>query len=245
MLKGSKENGLHSRFWESDRSRSTFSIPCLPDGTFDSPRSWPVDFILLRRFLHQLMNHQWWLTLFKVCVEDIECLLDPPPVPFHPEYALTTQGAPGQPKYFFAAHLFSYRYIVQDSEGYRIRRWPSFCRLLWLVKWQVHQNWITASKSGQHKSWITDWIGQRHFPAMCWAWGKILLGTQQSSFQETTSQTWRKQKKSLQSDWNDFPPDTCVVLPENSKWQTAPIRTLSHLHVFGIRHGAQVILWDR
>ena len=38
-------------------------------------------------------------------MEDIECLLDPPPVPFHPEYALIPQGAPGQPKYFLQ-HTF-------------------------------------------------------------------------------------------------------------------------------------------
>ena len=59
------------------------------------------------------------------------------------------KALPDKQSIFFAAQLFSYRYIIQDSEGYRIRRWPSFCRLLWLVKWQVRQNWITASKSGQ------------------------------------------------------------------------------------------------
>lgn len=42
---GVKGDGNHTRYWESDRSRSTFSIPCLPDGTFDfvnSTESWPV-----------------------------------------------------------------------------------------------------------------------------------------------------------------------------------------------------------
>ena len=38
------------------------------------------------------------LCLLKVCVEDIECLLDPPSVPSHPEYAVITQGPPGQQK---------------------------------------------------------------------------------------------------------------------------------------------------
>ena len=155
MLKGSKENGLHSRFWESDRSRSTFSIPCLPDGTFDSARSWPVGFILLRCFLHQLMNHQWWLTasiIQGVCgrhwvfVGSSTSSFPPRVCSDHARRSRTNKV------FFFAAQLFSYRYIIQDCEGYRIRRWPSFCRLLWLVKWQVHQNWITQLQNRNSNS---------------------------------------------------------------------------------------------
>ena len=68
---------IDTRFWETDRTKSTFSIPCLPDGTFnfvDAPESWPI------------------------CLEDIECLEDPPYVPTHPDYAVITGGAPGQPR---------------------------------------------------------------------------------------------------------------------------------------------------
>ena len=49
--------------------------------------------------LRFMWNHHEFLPCnHKVCVEDIECLLDPPTVPSHPEYAFITQGAPGQPK---------------------------------------------------------------------------------------------------------------------------------------------------
>ena len=68
---------VDTRFWETDRTKSTFSIPCLPDGTFnfvDAPESWPI------------------------CLEDIECLEDPPYVPSHPDYAVITGGAPGLPR---------------------------------------------------------------------------------------------------------------------------------------------------
>mgnify|MGYP003322331889 CR=1 FL=1 len=40
-----KIGGVHTRFWEADRSKSTFEILCLPDGTFafDNEReSWPT-----------------------------------------------------------------------------------------------------------------------------------------------------------------------------------------------------------
>ena len=72
-----KEGGRFTRFWETDRTKSTFSIPCTPDGTFnfvDAPESWPI------------------------CLEDIECLVDPPEVPSHPDYAVITGGAPGLPR---------------------------------------------------------------------------------------------------------------------------------------------------
>ena len=45
IFQGAKDDGNHTRYWETDRSRSTFSILCLPDGTFDfanSSESWPV-----------------------------------------------------------------------------------------------------------------------------------------------------------------------------------------------------------
>ena len=70
-------DGTHTRFWETDRTKSTFSIPCTPDGTFnfvDAPESWPI------------------------CLEDIVCLEDPPQVLSHPDYGVITGGAPGQPR---------------------------------------------------------------------------------------------------------------------------------------------------
>ena len=45
QLQGAKVDGSPTRFWESDRSKSTFSIACQADGAFDfdnSTESWPV-----------------------------------------------------------------------------------------------------------------------------------------------------------------------------------------------------------
>ena len=106
---GVKGDGNHTQYWESDRSRSTFSIPCLPDGTFDfvnSTESWPVPGSLFYSYHCTLCylkkknveSSSSSSCLHKVCVEDIECLLDPPSVPSHPEYAVLTQGPPGQQK---------------------------------------------------------------------------------------------------------------------------------------------------
>ena len=58
----------HTRFWESDRSKSTFEIKCLEDGSysFDNKReSWPT------------------------CIEDIICEDEAPEVPTHSEYTLS------------------------------------------------------------------------------------------------------------------------------------------------------------
>jgi hypothetical protein len=65
---GMQEDGTHTSFWETDRTKSTFSIPCQPDGLFDfvsEPGSWPV------------------------CLEDVTCP-PPPPIPSHSEHALVT-----------------------------------------------------------------------------------------------------------------------------------------------------------
>ena len=62
-----RRGNRHTRFWESDRSKSTFDMLCLPDGTysFDNLReSWPT------------------------CIEDVLCDSLPPEVPTHTEYTL-------------------------------------------------------------------------------------------------------------------------------------------------------------
>lgn len=61
------DGSRHTRFWQSDRTQSTFEITCLEDGSysFDNERdSWPT------------------------CVEDITCEDEPPAVPTHSEYTL-------------------------------------------------------------------------------------------------------------------------------------------------------------
>ena len=65
--KGMKGDGTHTRFWESDRTKSTLSIPCMANGLFDfvdEVASWPV------------------------CLEDITCSEDPPEIPTHPDYSV-------------------------------------------------------------------------------------------------------------------------------------------------------------
>ena len=45
QCKGKKADGTHTRFWESDRTKSTFEILCKPDGSFDFDNdrsSWPT-----------------------------------------------------------------------------------------------------------------------------------------------------------------------------------------------------------
>jgi hypothetical protein len=40
-----KQDGTHTMFWESDRSKSTFQMKCLPDGSFqfeDQRENWPT-----------------------------------------------------------------------------------------------------------------------------------------------------------------------------------------------------------
>ena len=57
----------HTMYWESDRSKSTFSIFCKADGFFDfvdERRNWPT------------------------CLEDITCPDIPPEIPTNPEYVL-------------------------------------------------------------------------------------------------------------------------------------------------------------
>ena len=66
QCQGSNES-RHTRFWESDRAKTTFKILCKLDGSFqfDEQRSsWPT------------------------CVEDILCTKLPPAIPSHPEYTL-------------------------------------------------------------------------------------------------------------------------------------------------------------
>ena len=73
----------HTRFWESDRSKSTFEIQCRADGSynFDNLRgSWPT------------------------CLEDVECDKRPPEVPTSVEYTL--------PAYDGSVHVASMVYPV-------------------------------------------------------------------------------------------------------------------------------------
>ena len=43
--KGMESDGKHTRFWESDHTKSTFQMKCLPDGSFqfeDERNNWPT-----------------------------------------------------------------------------------------------------------------------------------------------------------------------------------------------------------
>ena len=45
QCRGRRQDGTHSRFWENNRSKSTFSMTCLEDGTFDFVNlriNWPT-----------------------------------------------------------------------------------------------------------------------------------------------------------------------------------------------------------
>ena len=78
-----KQGETHTRFWESDRSKSTFEMLCLADGSysFDNLReSWPT------------------------CIEDITCEDQPPAAPTHKEYTL--------PAYDGSVHMRSLLYPV-------------------------------------------------------------------------------------------------------------------------------------
>ena len=81
FLQGMREDGSHTRFWETDRTRSTFSRPCLPNGEIDMTEGWPV------------------------CLEDIQCDVTPPWIPTHPDYGVITGGAPGVPRQVPPNHL--------------------------------------------------------------------------------------------------------------------------------------------
>ena len=56
-------DGVARMFWETDRSKSTFELPCNPDGYF-TWKEWPI------------------------CLEDITCSPDAPVIPTHSEYLL-------------------------------------------------------------------------------------------------------------------------------------------------------------
>ena len=78
-----KVGATHTRFWESDRTKSTFDILCLADGTYDFDnlrKSWPT------------------------CIEDIMCDKLPPDVPTSEEYTL--------PVYDGMVHVVSLDYPV-------------------------------------------------------------------------------------------------------------------------------------
>ena len=60
-----KIDSVHSMFWKSDRSKSTFKLLCYPDGYF--------------------IWEQWPL-----CIEDVTCSPDPPAIPTDPEYVLSS-----------------------------------------------------------------------------------------------------------------------------------------------------------
>lgn len=61
-----RPDNAHTMYWESDRSKSTFSMECKPDGTYD--------------FVDVRGN---WPT----CLGDIQCDI-PPVIPTNPEYIL-------------------------------------------------------------------------------------------------------------------------------------------------------------
>ena len=58
-------DSVYTMFWESDRTKSTFELACKPDGYF-TWEEWPI------------------------CLTDITCSPDPPLIPTHSEYTLTT-----------------------------------------------------------------------------------------------------------------------------------------------------------
>ena len=67
--KGLTADGVHTRFFDSDRSRSSFSMHCRADGTYE--------------FVDTRSN---WHT----CLEDIECAGPPPEIPTHSEYVVSS-----------------------------------------------------------------------------------------------------------------------------------------------------------
>ena len=91
----SLEDGTHTRFWETDRTKSTFSILCLPNGLYDfvdAPESWP-------NCIEGWHTHKRRDAVGVTSVSDIECIEPPPDVPTHQEYGIITGGAPGIPRF--------------------------------------------------------------------------------------------------------------------------------------------------
>ena len=90
----SLEDGTHTRFWETDRTKSTFSILCLPNGLYDfvdAPESWP-------NCIEGGHTDSRGAAVGVTSVSDIECIEPPPDVPTHEEYGIITGGAPGIPR---------------------------------------------------------------------------------------------------------------------------------------------------
>ena len=77
---GMKSDGTHTRFWESDRTKSTFDMLCLPDGTFqfeDKRSNWPT-----------CLEGEDDIFQFSYFSSDIICKKYPPKIPTHTEYTL-------------------------------------------------------------------------------------------------------------------------------------------------------------
>ena len=86
MCKGMENEGLHTRFWESNRTLSTFSMFCNPDGNFqfeDNREEWPT---CLEGWL--LTNDYIFFKIIDREISDISCLPLPPDIPSHPDYIL-------------------------------------------------------------------------------------------------------------------------------------------------------------
>jgi hypothetical protein len=80
---GMKSDGTHTRFWETDRTKSTFQMKCMPDGSyqFEGKReNWPTC----------LEGEQNKTKLFKPNSSDILCKNLPPIIPTDPEYSIET-----------------------------------------------------------------------------------------------------------------------------------------------------------
>ena len=79
---GMEDSGLHTMFWESNRSLSTFSMFCQPDGHFlfeDLRENWPT-----------CLEGNFFVLLFitDIFCLDISCDPLPPMIPTHDDYIL-------------------------------------------------------------------------------------------------------------------------------------------------------------
>ena len=75
-------NGEHTQFFEYDRTKSSFSMRCFPDGTFDfvnETQHWPV----CLKGKEESLNLLFLKNCFSI---DIECEKLPPSIPTDPEY---------------------------------------------------------------------------------------------------------------------------------------------------------------
>ena len=90
-------NGVHTQFFQSDRSKSSFVMRCLANGKFDfvnDTGNWPI--CLEGKYFHMCsLFHFVGFGLFVnihnkllVFIPDIECIKLPPAIPNNPEYYL-------------------------------------------------------------------------------------------------------------------------------------------------------------